>query len=77
MKAKEELEGAEATKEITRGGRAALTELHSLLGGLGVHSSQPPLAAPDAKTCFRLLREGIRAASSGLTSFGNTCGQVS
>ena len=51
-KAQEELEVAKASEEITREGRAALAELHSLLGGLGVYSSQPPPAAPDAKTCL-------------------------
>ena len=64
-------------EEITRESRAALSELHTLLGGLNVYSSQPPPAAPDAKTCLRLLREGVRAATSGLTCFGNACGQVS
>ena len=49
----------------------------NLLEGLGVHASQTPLANPDAKTCFRLLREGIRVSASTLTSFENACGLLS
>ena len=62
---------------VTQEGRAALAELQHLLEGLGVHVSQPPPVNPDAKTCFRLLREGLRVSASALTSLGNACGLVS
>ena len=76
-KAEENLTNMEAAEEVAHEGRAALAELQTLLEGLGAHSTTATTPAPDAKTTLRLLREGVKAAASGLKSFGNSCVQVS